>query len=238
MNDNTAASSGARLRLSSVAEYSNGQQASPTTTSAKFDVIAWKPAYESCQRFFLDHAQYDPTARTVAAFLNIEMPHQWSINPVYAYIGNEPPAANSSYMRNTFGRPTITPTPRLGQGQAPNHVSLFPYIRRLVVTGFGKDEFLASFFGIDWQVGVAKLRDTELRNYMFAAKSGGWGSTKAQYDISPQQTVPFLMPLRNVREEDILTAEREWSAQLAQEDWMLGPRAPAHLEDYERPETR
>ena len=49
---------------------------------------------------------------------------------------------------------------------------------------------------------------------------------KTAYDMSPGETVPFLMPLRDATEEEIIAAENMWSEWLAMQDWMLGPRAP------------
>lgn len=43
------------------------------------------------------------------------------------------------------------------------------------------------------------------------------------------QTVPFLRPLQNVTEEEIQSAESNWSEWLAMQDWMLGPRSPPEV---------
>ena len=61
---------------------------------------------------------------------------------------------------------------------------------------------------------------------MFAAKSGGWASVKAQYDMGPLETVPFLRPLQGIVEQELVAAEKSWSEWLALEDWMVGPRTP------------
>lgn len=73
---------------------------------------------------------------------------------------------------------------------------------------------------------MTPLQDCERRNYLFAAKHGGWRSCKKQYDESPEETVPFMKPLQDVRQEELEAAEKSWSSWLAMEDWMIGPRAP------------
>jgi hypothetical protein len=90
---------------------------------------------------------------------------------------------------------------------------------------------LHGFFGDDWAAGIGPLHEQERRNYLFAAKSGGWAGVKKDYDILPLETVPFLRPLQGALELEIETAERSWSEWLAMEDWMVGPRAPDALSD-------
>lgn len=109
--------------------------------------------------------------------------------------------------------------------------SLIPYIRRLVVTGFDSHAVLHGFFGDDWVEGIGPIHETERRNYLFAAKSDTWVQVKSQYDMDEGQTVPFLRPLQNVKEEEIQGAESTWSEWLAMQDWMLGPRAPPNVGD-------
>ena len=102
-----------------------------------------------------------------------------------------------------------------------------------MVTGFDKEPILHGFFGDDWRKGVAPVQDVERRNYLFAAKSGGWKCVKKQYDMSSEETVPFLRPLQNVQLVEIEGAEKAWSQWLAMEDWMIGPRAPETMEGSE-----
>jgi hypothetical protein len=104
--------------------------------------------------------------------------------------------------------------------------SLIPFIRRLVVTGMDFPGVLHGFFGDDWRTGVGPMHEQERRNYLFAAKSGGWASVKRDYDMLPVETVPFLRPLQKPLDAEIEGAERAWSQWLAMEDWMVGPRAP------------
>lgn len=113
---------------------------------------------------------------------------------------------------------------------APTFVSLIPYIRRLVVTGFDKAAILHGFFGDDYTRGALPHVDCERRNYLFAAKHGGWRSCKKQYDIGSgmgaDESVPFMKPLDEAKMEELTAAEKAWSGWLAMEDWMIGPRAP------------
>jgi hypothetical protein len=116
--------------------------------------------------------------------------------------------------------------------------SLIPYIRRLVVTGFDSPAVLHGFFGDDWIQGIGPIHETERRNYLFAAKSDTWVRVKAHYDMDEGQTVPFLRPLQNVKEEEIQGAESNWSEWLAMQDWMLGPRAPSNSDPRVKSEQR
>lgn len=110
-------------------------------------------------------------------------------------------------------------------------VSLVPYIRRLVATGMDAPQILHGFFGNDWQHGIGPQREAERRNFLFAAKSGGWSSVKQDYDMLPFESVPFLKPLMAPYDEEIVAAEKAWSEWLAMEDWMVGSRAPEEYQD-------
>jgi hypothetical protein len=92
---------------------------------------------------------------------------------------------------------------------------------------------LHGFFGDDWPTGVGPLHEQERRNYLFAAKSGGWASVKRDYDMLPTETVPFLRPLQRPLDVEIEAAERAWSQWLAMEDWMVGSRAPDTMNNTE-----
>ncbi|KAF7170289.1 hypothetical protein CNMCM5623_002750 [Aspergillus felis] len=113
-----------------------------------------------------------------------------------------------------------------GQAVDASTVSARAYIRRLVATGQDTPANLQLFFGDDWAAGVGGIRQQERLNYLFAAKSGGWVSTKSAYDILPDQQAPFLRPLREPTEEELRVADARWSDWLAMEDWMVGPRRP------------
>jgi hypothetical protein len=196
--------------------------------ATNFDIFEWHPAYQSCQRYFLDRAQHEGTVQAVAALVNICLPFQWAQNPVmsssgYAPHGTGPGAFSLPYPRATPAAP--------GRGPATTWVSLVPYIRRLVVTGFDNDGILHGFFGDDWRKGIGPIQECERRNYLFAAKSVGWAKVKYEYDVSPHETVPFLRPLQKVKLAEIENAEKMWSQWLAMEDWMVGPRAPESMDD-------
>ncbi|KAI9723493.1 MAG: hypothetical protein M1828_004223 [Chrysothrix sp. TS-e1954] len=190
----------------------------PALGGGPFDIFIWHPAYKSCQRYFVDHAQHDSGVQAVAALINILLPYQWHTHSVKGTAFSET-VQNGSYTN--FG-----PAPPSTDQQDHNSVSLVPYIRRLVVTGFDREPLLHGFFGDDWRTGTGPIQECERRNYLFAAKSGGWASVKSQYDHGPHETVPFLRPPQEVHLAEIEAAEKQWSQWLATEDWMIGPRAP------------
>ena len=123
------------------------------------------------------------------------------------------------------------PSQKTPPADNPGSVSLVPYIRRLVVTGFDNPSILHGFFGDDWEEGVGPIHDSERRNYLFAAKSDSWLRVKNSYDMEDGQSLPFLRPLQSVTEKEIASAETYWSDWLAMQDWMLGPRAPPGVSD-------
>ena len=200
-----------------------------------FDIFEWHAAYEKCQRFFLDKAQHDGAVHAITALLNIQLPFQWSINPVLTSspLGQGQQAAFQ--MPNPY--PGRGPVPMGSQRAALNWVSLVPYIRRLVVTGFDGPPLLHGIFGDEWKKGVGPLVECERRNYLFAAKSVGWAKVKAMYDMGPLETVPFIRPIQSIQLAEIEAAERTWGEWLAMEDWMVGPRAPETM-DAEAHSTR
>ncbi|KAH6645724.1 hypothetical protein BKA67DRAFT_595889 [Truncatella angustata] len=100
------------------------------------------------------------------------------------------------------------------------------YIRRLVATGLDTYSILNLFFGHDWPMGIGHIHEIERRHYLLAAKSASWLEVKSYYDMGDGQSIPYLRPLQNVTEEEIVAAESAWSAWLAMQDWMLGPRSP------------
>ncbi|KAL4937957.1 hypothetical protein BDV06DRAFT_226452 [Aspergillus oleicola] len=199
-------------------------EASQTAKDNNFDVFAWYPHYQNCQRYFLDHAQHSSPVQALSAYLNIRLPFQ-----------RDTPVLNASTgLSSTDGvtsEPPATPN-------TPPAVSLIPYIRRLVATAMDYPGVLHGFFGDDWQSGIGPLHEKERCNYLFAAKSGGWASVKKDYDIPPLETIPFLRPLQGPMESEIEAAERRWSEWLAMEDWMVGPRAPDALQDSSSQSSR
>lgn len=205
--------------------------------SGQFDIFEWHPAYQSCQKYFLDHAQHENSVQAVAALININLPFQWSSDPVFSFAATSSRAQSPSVQFNAYARQTLSPSsPR--RSATNNWVSLIPFIRRLIITGFDREAVLHGFFGDDWRKGIGPLQECERRNYLFAAKSGGWAKVKHQYDMSPRETVPFMQPPQNIKNEEIEAAEKSWSQWLALEDWMVGPRAPEQMEDYTRDDQR
>ncbi|GIZ44599.1 hypothetical protein CKM354_000779300 [Cercospora kikuchii] len=206
-----------------------------------FDILDWHPAYLSCQRYFVDHAQYEPGTQAVCALINIRLPFQWLSTPVTS---SNPASSSASQQPFTFnpysrsGSNVNSPRSRDLPGSSHHHnsstpqvhVSPIPYIRRLVVTGFDKPAIMHGFFGDDYERGIMPHVECERRNYLFAAKHGGWRTCKRQYDVGSgyggDESVPFMKPLDEAKGEELAAAEKQWSDWLAMEDWMVGPRAP------------
>ncbi|KIH88377.1 hypothetical protein SPBR_07654 [Sporothrix brasiliensis 5110] len=188
---------------------------------AQFDIFEWHVQYQSCIRYFLDHAQYSAPVQAVAAFVNIQLPFQRSVHPILVS-----PPRNSAPGGGPASRSAAAAG---GAAQPAAFVTLVPYIRRLIATAFDFPAVLHGFFGDDWMAGIGPIHETERRNYLFAAKSDNWLKVKADYDMDENQTVPFLRPLQNVSEDEIVNAETTWSEWLAMQDWMLGPRAPGDV---------
>ncbi|KAK5746355.1 hypothetical protein LTR17_000735 [Elasticomyces elasticus] len=209
------------------------QSIPPMTQDANFDILEWHPAYQSCQRYFVDHAQHEPATQALCALINIRLPFQWLANPVTSSKASQS-TPGSSYGFNPLPRPGASVhspnRPRSDQA-TPAAVSLVPYVRRLVVTAFDKPPILHGLFGDDYVRGILPHVDCERRNYLFAAKHGGWRTCKKQYDVGSggggvDETVPFMKPLDEAKMEELTAAEKAWSSWLAMEDWMVGPRAP------------
>ncbi|KAI9884570.1 MAG: mediator complex subunit [Watsoniomyces obsoletus] len=202
---------------------------------SQFDPFEWYPSYQNCQRYFLDTAQHQEPVQAVAAFINIALPCQRHPDPIMSYVSSSNRSSATHAPGPSWGSMASSRWP--GSSSVPtttttNWVSLVPYIRRLVVTGIDLPNILNGFFGDDWLAGVGELHEQERRNYLFAAKSEGWASVKKGYDgPDPNQTVPFLKPLRQPLDVEIQGAEKTWSEWLAMEDWMVGPRAPEHHQD-------
>ncbi|OTA04277.1 hypothetical protein A9Z42_0048510 [Trichoderma parareesei] len=178
---------------------------------AQFDLFDWYPKYRSCLDFFLERGQHTTAVQAVAAIINIRLPFQHA------------PGLPRHSATSGSTAPTGPPFP----GNTDVSISLVPYVRRLVATGFDTIAILHGFFGDGWDAGVGPIHDNERRNYLFAAKSETWLRVKASYDLEDGQTVPFLRPLQAVTEKEIQAAEASWSEWLAMQDWMLGPRAPS-----------
>lgn len=205
-------------------------EASHGSEDSNFDIFEWYPQYQSCQEYFIDHAQHSVPVQALSAFLNIQLPFQKQPYPVFN--STSPAGATSSVA------PSAQPSAPASLPSASSSVSLIPYLRRLVATGMDFPGVLHGFFGDDWTAGVGPLHEHERRNYLFAAKSGGWAAVKKDYDMGPSETVPFLRPLQGPIDTELEAAERSWSEWLAMEDWMVGPRYPDTLQDSSSSHSR
>jgi hypothetical protein len=208
--------------------------APPSADPSSIDIADWYPFYLSCQQYFINHAQHQGVVQCMALFMNIRLPFQWTPTPMtnLAPLTLGGTASSSSnapqspyYSSVPFAFHSHQPTAVFPQAPRP-FLSLIPFLRRLIVTGMDGEGVMHGFFGDDWQRGVGPLHEIERRNYLFAAKSVGWAKVRYQYDISPDETVPFMKPLQRVQLAEIEKSEKTWSEWLAMEDWMVGPRAP------------
>lgn len=159
-----------------------------STAEYKFDLFEWYPKFLVCHQYFLDRGQHEHGIQALAEFLNIQLP--WHKQP---YPVNSAAVATPCEYAN---RPRVEPG-------YPVHVSLIPYIRRLVATGYDDEKILRGFFGQEWKLGIGHMHEMERRNYMFACRSANFVDTKASYDVSPEETVPFLAQLKNVSPSEL-----------------------------------
>lgn len=203
-----------------------------TIGSEGFDIFEWHAAYLSCQRFFLDHGQYEPGSQAVTALLNILLPHQLP-KPITSWADPEltSPSARfaSAYVPPGTTPPRPEPVPLPGPPKMPNFVSLVPYVRRFVITGFDNDAILHGFFGDDYKKAIMPLRECERRNYLFVSKSGGWEKAKAQYDMDPMQSVPWMRAPKDIQGLELENAEKTWNAWHSLEEWTTNSRLPDGL---------
>jgi hypothetical protein len=219
-------------------DRSPNNQGPQTPQAPKFDILQWYPQYQSCLRYFLEVSQHSYPCQALAAFINIRLPVQRSeslLPPAPPPTTGVPPAVPASpHFRTGFASSSTAVQPANQPALSQyGWVSLHPYIRRLVATGFDVPAILHGWFGDDWMGGVGPLHEQERRNYLFAAKSGGWSDAKRHYDDVSDQVAPYLKPLGRVDDGEIESAEESWSKWLAMEDWMLGTRAPLNPENEE-----
>lgn len=218
--NNQGGSSSQAFQSSSFPKYGSPSNVDHRATNPQFDILEWYPQFQSCLRYFLDVAQHTLPVQALAAFINIQLPLQ-----------KQPSIMSSTSSPRSAGPEPglhLRPNPFANQQNSsqPNAISLVPYLRRLIATGHDSPGVLHGFFGDDWRRGIGTIHEIERRNYLFAAKSTSWMKVKQAYDMSPEETVPFLRPLENVSEKEIQAAESTWSEWLAMQDWMLGPRSP------------
>ncbi|CRK32304.1 hypothetical protein BN1708_005695, partial [Verticillium longisporum] len=67
--------------------FASGASAGPSfhAQDPNFDIFDWYNHFQSCVRYFVDRAQYDPPVQAVAAFVNIRLPYQQHPNPVLSF---------------------------------------------------------------------------------------------------------------------------------------------------------
>ncbi|KAI9801265.1 MAG: hypothetical protein M1833_002835 [Piccolia ochrophora] len=212
--------------VSSPAPLGQSNQFSPLGHENQvFDLEEWRVAHESCLRFFLDIAQHDAAVQVLCSFLNISLPCQRQPYP----IRNFTPFPSSA--RGTTGgasRRSPYPVPSApGTATQSVWVSLIPYIRRLIVTGYDYPHIVQQFFGPEWVKGVAPSREVERRHYLFAVKAMKFAEVKQHYDMGPHETVPYLKEPAGITEAELANAEDPcWGEWCALRDWQIGPRAP------------
>ncbi len=163
--------------------------------------------------------------QALAAFINIQLPYQKAPDPI---ISSTTPSLHGMPRHEMAGhlRPGGGPFPGGHASAQAQRELLRKYIRRLIATGHDSPGVLHGFFGDDWLAGVGPLHEMERQNYLFAAKSESWLRVKQSYDLGPEETVPFLIPLRTISEQELVAADQAWSEWLEMQDWVLGPRAP------------
>ncbi|PQE12133.1 ilp is an apoptosis inhibitor protein [Rutstroemia sp. NJR-2017a BVV2] len=234
------------------ADYDEPPNGDRDEEGSVFNTLDWYKHFLSCQEHFLEKGQHDYAVQAIAAFINIQLPFQKQPYPVNRadqawsrknlaerpserrdreWDGDAAHQGHPAYQQQ-HGSPS-----RSRQGKEPGypqHVSLIPYLRRLIITSHDSDEILEYFFGVNWRKGLGALHEVERRNYMFASKSKNWLDVKTAYDISPEQSVPFLTPLREVLEVELKASDDAWSQWMAMGDWMLGPREPPELQNRSR----
>jgi len=98
------------------------------TSAARFDIFEWYPQYQSCQQYFLDHAQHSVPVQALAAFLNIRLPFQRQPNPTFNYPGTGIPGQGpTGFGRSQPFRVHSLPSPSLTPPSALDPcVSLIP----------------------------------------------------------------------------------------------------------------
>ena len=103
------------------ARTENSQQAGG---EPEFDIFEWYPQYQSCQRYFLDHAQHSVPVQALAAFLNIRLPFQRLPHPTHAYSAPGTPSQGAAGRSQPF-RVHSPPSPSLPSNADPC-VTLIP----------------------------------------------------------------------------------------------------------------
>jgi hypothetical protein len=93
----------------------------------QFDIFEWYPQYQSCQRYFLDHAQHSVPVQALAAFLNIRLPYQRQPHPTFTYSAPGTPSQGTTGLgRSQAFRVHSPPSPSLPSANADPFVTLIP----------------------------------------------------------------------------------------------------------------
>jgi len=151
--------------------YSTSSRSAPQPPeNQQFDIVDWYPKFQSCHRYFLDHAQHSGPVQALSAFINIQLPYQKQANPVLSRSSSSSPSSPRS------ARPEIPPSANripLPKAKAPctHRLSLLlPYLRRLVATGHDTPAVLHGFFGDDWVSGIGELHEIETTELSLRSK--------------------------------------------------------------------
>ena len=170
----------------------------------QFGLLEWYPHFQSCVKYFLEHVQHSPPIQAVAAFSNIQLPFQKAQRLLLtSRTGGSPSTMPSPTSRATGKLPMHMQSPN----QTPAVLTLNPYIRRLVATGFDFPAVLHGFFGDSWALGIGPMHEVERGNYLFAAKSASWLDVKSHYGMGEEQ-IPFLRHSRTSRKRKLSAPSR------------------------------
>ncbi|KAK8106710.1 hypothetical protein PG999_010069 [Apiospora kogelbergensis] len=91
----------------------------------QFDLLEWYPHFQSCVKYFLEHAQHSPPIQAVAAFSNIQLPFQKAQHLLLtSRTGGSPSTMPSPTSRATGKLPMHMQSPN----QTPAVLTLNPYI--------------------------------------------------------------------------------------------------------------
>jgi len=91
-----------------------------------FDILEWHPALQSCQRYFLDHAQYEPATQAVCALINIRLPFQNLDYPITSST-QQPPLSSSPTQHYYYPPQRSSPNSPGGPGGGSGNLSPFAH---------------------------------------------------------------------------------------------------------------
>ncbi|RPA75506.1 hypothetical protein BJ508DRAFT_332025 [Ascobolus immersus RN42] len=206
----------------------------PQQAALNFDLTLWHVHHQACRTYFVEEGQYKEAAKALAAFLNIRLPHQipgtplrqqfFSTTSQLPWAGPDEDIRRKAQASLSFNGPDHHRSPN-PLTDAYTDISLFPYLKRLVCTGFDKDSVMLELFGEHWMQGIKRLLDQERKNFLFAVRSKGssWLKVKEVYDagMGPNELVPFLKPLGEAEDgaSERGQADMEWKQWEEFEAW-------------------